>query len=105
MSNKKRTLERMRELARGLREDNLDEITMSVGAGGYRASVGDDPQAMSTQDSPCGCLRVAAPRLLVPVQVLVYEALLGVLVHLFDLDLTFLASRFSIPRDQISRFH
>ena len=31
-------LERMRELARGLREDNLDEITMSVGAGGYSAA-------------------------------------------------------------------
>ena len=25
----------MRELARGLREENLDEITMSVGVGGY----------------------------------------------------------------------
>ena len=35
MSNNKRTLERMRELARGLREENLDEITMSVGVGGY----------------------------------------------------------------------
>jgi len=34
MSNKSR-LEKMRELARGLREENLDEITMSVGVGGY----------------------------------------------------------------------
>ena len=34
MSNKNR-LEKMRELARGLREENLDEITMSVGVGGY----------------------------------------------------------------------
>ena len=35
-------LERMRELARGLREENLDEITMSVGAGGYSAAA--DPK-------------------------------------------------------------
>ena len=28
-------IERMRELARGLREENLNEITMSVGVGGY----------------------------------------------------------------------
>ena len=34
MSNENR-LEKMRELARGLREENLDEITMSVGVGGY----------------------------------------------------------------------
>ena len=34
MSNESR-LEKMRELARGLREENLDEITMSVGVGGY----------------------------------------------------------------------
>ncbi len=32
----------MRELARGLREENLDEITMSVGAGGYSAAA--DPK-------------------------------------------------------------
>ena len=42
MFNNKRTLERMRELARGLREENLDEITMSVGAGGYSAAA--DPK-------------------------------------------------------------
>ena len=34
MSNENR-LEKMRELTRGLREENLDEITMSVGVGGY----------------------------------------------------------------------
>ena len=34
MSNESR-LEKMRELTRGLREENLDEITMSVGVGGY----------------------------------------------------------------------
>ena len=56
MSNNKRTLERMRELARGLREENLDEITMSVGVGGY-TNAAQPPGAADGYNKPMDMLR------------------------------------------------
>ena len=50
MSNENR-LEKMRELARGLREENLDEITMSVGVGGY-TNASQPPGAADGFDPP-----------------------------------------------------
>ena len=41
----------MRELARGLREENLDEITMSVGVGGY-TNAAQPPGAADGYNSP-----------------------------------------------------
>ena len=56
MFNNKRTLERMRELARGLREENLDEITMSVGVGGY-TNAAQPPGAADGYNKPMDMLR------------------------------------------------
>ena len=56
MSNKKRILERMRDLARGLREENLDEITMSVGVGGY-TNAAQPPGAADGYNKPMDMLR------------------------------------------------
>ena len=55
MSNESR-LEKMRELARGLREDNLDEITMSVGVGGY-TNAAQPPGVADGYDKPMDMLR------------------------------------------------
>ena len=55
MSNKHR-LEKMRDLARGLREENLDEITMSVGVGGY-TNAAQPPGAADGYNKPMDMLR------------------------------------------------
>ena len=49
-------LERMRELARGLREENLDEITMSVGVGGY-TNAAQPPGVADGYNKPMDMLR------------------------------------------------
>ena len=52
MSNKKRILERMRDLARGLREERIqEEPTMSVGVGGY-TNAAQPPGAADGFDPP-----------------------------------------------------